>query len=234
MLGGSSGHPRHTSIFEANVLVRLQRTEPPLDGQRGALFCGRHRAIPWTRGHSRGGSFHESTPPRLKSYRFGGRTRQRFVPPIFFTVPPIPAFRMALTALPMSFCGTCSTFLGAPLFFSRWAAEFNPAGEPLRSTSVASSTTLGERIKPLPPWQRNLGSASGTSGASLCATMCGRLWHCSNSPFYLALYSAYGGQGSTGHQFWCPLRRSKSRLPGMTKTAAPDRDRLRNSAVGYE
>lgn len=37
----------------------------------------------------------------LDSYLSGGRTRHRFELPMFFTVPPIPALRMAFTALPM-------------------------------------------------------------------------------------------------------------------------------------
>ena len=78
----------------------------------------------------------------LNGYFPGRRARQRFVPPMFLTVPPIPALRMALTALPMSFCGTCSTFCGARLFFRRWAAACNPAAEPLRSTSVARPPPL--------------------------------------------------------------------------------------------
>lgn len=75
--------------------------------------------------------------PVASSYLLGGRTRLRFVPPIFLTVPPTPTLRMAFAALAISFCGTWSTFCGAWLFFRRRAAAFNPAAEPLRSTSVA-------------------------------------------------------------------------------------------------
>ena len=78
----------------------------------------------------------------LKGYFPGRRTRHRFVPPMFFTVPPIPALRIALTAPPMSFCGTWRTFCGARLFVRRWAAASNPADEPLRSTSVARPPPL--------------------------------------------------------------------------------------------
>ena len=49
---------------------------------------------------------------------------------------------MAMAALPMSFCGTCRIFCGAPLFFRRWAAAFNPADEPLRSTPVVGRPPL--------------------------------------------------------------------------------------------
>ena len=40
---------------------------------------------------------------QLNPYFFGRRTRQCFVLPMFFTVPPIPALRMAVTAAPISF-----------------------------------------------------------------------------------------------------------------------------------
>lgn len=37
---------------------------------------------------------------------FGRRTLRLLVPPMFFTVPPIPASRRAFNASGMSFCGT--------------------------------------------------------------------------------------------------------------------------------
>ena len=68
-------------------------------------------------------------------YGFG--TLRRLVPPMFFTVPPTPTFRIASVALLMSWLGTCSTFCFARLDFNRAAAFSKPALLPLRSTSVA-------------------------------------------------------------------------------------------------
>jgi len=46
-------------------------------------------------------------------------------------------FCIASTAFAISFCGTCSTFCGFPLAFSRCAALPRPSAVPLRSTSTA-------------------------------------------------------------------------------------------------
>ena len=173
-------------------------------------------------------------PPHLKGYFFGGRTRQCFVPPMFFMVPPIPAFRMALTALPMSFCGTCSTFLGAPLFFSRRAAEFNPAGEPLRSTSVARPPPFDSASSRCPP--RN-----GTSvlppgpAARLFARRCARDSDIARMLLSTLLFVPQTGDMDPHDTLsGVALRVSRNRLPGMTKAAARYGGQRREPAFGYQ